>query len=374
MSNGGTNITVSDSVELQRFQSDVREAIELLDFAIKDGRNVPDSIIERTTKAENYLAATQWPSDDQRTEFEKAYRDLAMFMKPVTIATLRATTDPPIKSGSFGKRLLDHVTLRTNSAARKYSKKFWLFIIICASAIITQQALQTAYPDPAQNSTTQPSATTPTPSVPPLIKILKPILLHLTPFLYGWLGALVFLLRSAHVYIADNTFDEKRVPEYYNRMLLGFVGGGAVMLFTNSLSDPQGKAKAASFIVGYNTDYLFQTLERVASAIFPKDKGDQVAKPGIGSVAIESSSKEIAPGKSGNAAVTLNVPAPAGGVAVTLASDDAIKTPPSLTISDGKTSAQFTFTVTTDAKEGAAVITATAPDGSSASGSVQVKK
>lgn len=350
-----SNIAASDPVrELHKFQSDVREATELLNFAIKDGRNVVDSIIERITKAENYLNTTQWPTDDQRTEFEKAYRDLAMFMKPVTIATLRATTDPTKTSDSVVRGLLDSVTLRTISAARRYSKKFWFFIVICASAIITQKVLQ----DASAKST-----------MPQWVTTLKSILLNLSPFLYGWLGALVYLLRSAHVYIADSTFDEKRVPEYYNRMLLGFVGGGAVLIF----GDFSDREAAASFIVGYNTDYLFQTLERVASAIFPKDKGDQVAKPGIGSVAIDSSSKEVAPGKSGNAAVTLNAPAPAGGVAVTLASDDFIKIPPSLTISDGKTSAQFTFAVTADAHEGAAVITATAPDGSSASGSVQIK-
>jgi len=336
--------------ELKRFQQEVRDAVELLGFAIESGRNVSDSIVERIKKAENFLNASNWPEDAQRSEFEKTYRDLAMFMKPVTIATLRATTDPDVK-GFFNR-----LTFRTNSPAKRYSKKFWLLVILCTILIIVGQAAAIAYPEdkPLPDSKWR-----------WFIYSFR----SLRPFLYGWLGALVYLLRSAHEYLADSSFDPKRVPEYYNRMLLGFISGGVVLMFGSFT----GKEAAASFIVGYNTDYLFQALERVANAIFPKDKGDQVAKPGIGSVVIDASSKVVAPGKSGNAAVTLNVPALAGGVGVTLATNDPLTIPPSLTISEGKTSAQFTFSVAPTAAEGTAVITATAPDGSSASSSVQIK-
>jgi hypothetical protein len=104
-----------------------------------------------------------------------------------------------------------------------------------------------------------------------------------TPWVYGGLGACVFLLRSAHVFIYQRSFDTRRKPEYFNRILLGAVAGGAIMLFVSQISGDGGttiqlSAAALGFLAGYNTDFLFSTIERVMAALLPKVGIDSVQK------------------------------------------------------------------------------------------------
>jgi len=64
----------------------------------------------------------------------------------------------------------------------------------------------------------------------------------LTPWAYGGLGACAFLLRSAHEHIYKRSFDVRRKPEYLNRILLGAISGGAVIVLINQLTDQGGAA------------------------------------------------------------------------------------------------------------------------------------
>jgi hypothetical protein len=97
----------------------------------------------------------------------------------------------------------------------------------------------------------------------------------LIPFTYGGLGSCVYLLKSAHTYIIDRTFDVRRRPEYFNRIILGTIGGGAMMLFASQIASEDGtliqlSSAALGFLAGYSTDFLFNAIERVIGAILPK--------------------------------------------------------------------------------------------------------
>ena len=97
----------------------------------------------------------------------------------------------------------------------------------------------------------------------------------LTPWMYGGLGACVYLLRSAHIYIYQRTFDVRRKPEYFNRILLGAIAGGAIILFANNVAGDDGTviqlgSAALGFLAGYNTDLLFSAMERISGALLPK--------------------------------------------------------------------------------------------------------
>jgi len=105
----------------------------------------------------------------------------------------------------------------------------------------------------------------------------------LIPWAYGGLGACAFLLRSAHAFIYQRSFDLRRKPEYFNRILLGAISGGAIILFTKYLVDQEGtfaqlSASALGFVAGYSTDSLFNTIERIVNAIFPKVALETVPK------------------------------------------------------------------------------------------------
>jgi hypothetical protein len=99
----------------------------------------------------------------------------------------------------------------------------------------------------------------------------------------GW--ACVYLLRSAHIHIHQRSFDVRRKPEYLNRILLGTMAGGAIMLFVNEVMNDNDEiihlsAAALGFLAGYNTDFLFNSIERVAAALLPKVGIDTAQKAG----------------------------------------------------------------------------------------------
>jgi hypothetical protein len=105
----------------------------------------------------------------------------------------------------------------------------------------------------------------------------------LVPWAYGGLGSCVYLLKSAHVFIHQRTFDLRRKPEYFNRILLGTIAGGAIILFVNQIISDDGSvvrlsSAALGFLAGYSTEFLFNTIERVISAILPKVGIDTVAR------------------------------------------------------------------------------------------------
>lgn len=339
-----------------RLQTEIGDAVELMEYAIAIGSTLDDKIIERIKKAENWLPpSTVWPPDADRTDFEKAYRDLAIFMKPVTIDTLRATNDKYQGPRSRLGRLF------TNSSdAKLFSKKLWTWVLFNCFFIMVFQTVSAAYGVDEDTRTSWWST---------LILFGKP----LVPFLYGMLGALTYLLRSAHSYINNRTFDLTRTPEYYNRMLLGFTSGGIILLFVDPKSFGVTDG-AIAFIVGYNTDYLFQTIERLAGSIFPKvsvttTPAGGTAKPGIAKVQI--STKELESGARGNGTVALTAPAPAEGVVVTFSSDKSITVTQPVTVASGATSATFSFAVAADAGEGSASITGNA-NGTSNTDSVHI--
>jgi len=102
--------------------------------------------------------------------------------------------------------------------------------------------------------------------VAPYVKIL-------IPYAYGGLGACAFLLRTAHNHIAERSFDVRRKPEYLNRILLGMVSGGAIVLLVSTDSDDDTvriSAAALGFIAGYSNDFLFNAIERVVAAVLPR--------------------------------------------------------------------------------------------------------
>ena len=337
----------------------------LLDFAVVQGRALADVLIQRVKKAQNYLAeGAEWPSDAERAEFEAAYRDLAQFMQPVTAETLRATTNSAARfwwQRFFGA-----------SPATWFSRRLYCLVLLCAAAIVIDHVLAPTAATPAAGAAaTRGAAATANVAWAATFEALM-------PFLYGLLGALVYLLRSAHAYIANRTFDLYRTPEYYNRMILGFLSGGVMLLFMtknsgSGISSANVGMNTIAFLVGYNTDYLFQTIERVANAVFPQPgtSGAKGAVPGMAKLDIPN--PQVKPGTASNGSVVLTGTAQEGGVQVALTADPRIKlAASSVSVGQGSTTANFTFTVAPDAMAGSQLtITATA-NGTSASGSVTV--
>lgn len=96
----------------------------------------------------------------------------------------------------------------------------------------------------------------------------------LVPFVYGTLGACAFLLRNMGEKLRARQFDPSDIPQHWNRLFLGGLSGGMVILFAND--DPDSvinvvniSVGALGFIAGYSIDVLFNTIDRLISAVLP---------------------------------------------------------------------------------------------------------
>jgi hypothetical protein len=269
----------------QTFQDDfaheVADAMLMLDYLVanglteKEGRSFDENlivIIKLTHDA--VLQADRFPEAPMRAEFEKAYRQLARFLAPVTAATLKAT------SSASAERSLFDVTGRA-SAAIVWSRKLWAWTLLFTTIAIAGSYLefvhgtlleQKIYNDEYRLHGWQG---------------LQALLQLLVPFTYGAIGACVYLLKSSHYFIYTRQFDPLYKPEYYNRMILGAIGGGMMVLLVDKISFGGGSADADSakamaegtialsakvvgFLTGYNTDLLFSAIERISNALLPK--------------------------------------------------------------------------------------------------------
>ena len=245
-------------IQLNRVVGEMEDANLLLEFALANGESVPDGLISDLI--------VQPPDKEEKTKpefqdrFQRAYRDLVQFLAPVTATSLRATDDGQgrnVRLWAQGHR----------SKARLWSRKLWLWTIALAVFVVASENYDNlllrfyALDDASGDGVIR-------------LHMLAEVLRSIVPFAYGGLGTLTTLLRSAHQKLHKRTFDTLRIPEYYNRLLLGLVSGGVVKLFIAQLSAGGGVievgSSALAFIAGYNCDFLFSALERVSAAILPK--------------------------------------------------------------------------------------------------------
>jgi hypothetical protein len=206
------------------------------------------------------VAASEW------IDFEQAYYRLAVAMSPVTAETLASTqATAPASDGRLNlrDRILGY------SPAQRFTRWFSFLASGVGAFVIVAECLIYVWGQEADAS-----------------KFLwqKNLLESLVPWAYGALGSCAYLLRSAHIYIYQRSFDLRRKPEYLNRVLLGAISGGAIILFVNYLVDDGGtvlhlSSAALGFVAGYSTDFLFNAIERVVAAVFPKMDSDPKAQP-----------------------------------------------------------------------------------------------
>lgn len=264
----------SEVLVTEQIRNEVRDALELADFVVKtgtrtaDGHTLSPNILKMIkVTAGNirlfepagdpvHILASDW------TRFELAYYALVEFTSPVTVETLRNT------------RNTGHFEFRHASLAQQFTWLLWLITIVFAVIVIACGVVATGADTAAKGWGVT-------------ARFYNNYVPIIVPWVYGGLGACAYLLRTAHNLIAERSFDVRRKPEYLNRILLGAVSGGAIVLLFNSGSDDDTvkiSAAALGFVAGYSNDLLFSAIERIVAAILPKVgletvKKDQVAAP-----------------------------------------------------------------------------------------------
>jgi hypothetical protein len=271
-----------------RVERQLRDALRLCEFAVtsglkmSDGMPIPTEIISHIETTSAKLGFLKEPSRFQEigklpdsangyvvkdsisaaewVEFQLAYYKLATLTSPVTAQTLCDTE--PFAGYSDSPSLWESLKQKTlgSSPANRFTRGIWLVAICFVSFVVCADWYSWDAAKNSQNATAR------------FIQIM-------TLYAYGGLGACAYLLRSAHSFIYKRTFDVRREPEYFNRILLGTIAGGTITLFVKqaSLGDSgtiQLSSAALGFIAGYSTDFLFSKIEGFINVLLPKDQSE----------------------------------------------------------------------------------------------------
>lgn len=283
-----------------RIRVQVEDALTMLKFAVetgfktKDDRRIPPEVISTIQTIAAKLGflddPESWDTGGENTNaitvsewvrFELAYYDLADALSPITAETLQNTERTSYdvewsseadsnwrdRLGRFSRNI--GYLLLGYSPAQRFARALSFTAIGFALFVIVSEWGLTVL---GQDGDTKESLQ------------LRTILKLLVPWAYGGLGSCVYLLKSAHYFIYERCFDLRRKSEYFNRILLGTVSGGAIILFANQFVGDEGSVAqlgtaALGFLAGYSTDFLFNTIERVIAALFPKVPPAQTPPP-----------------------------------------------------------------------------------------------
>jgi hypothetical protein len=272
---------MADTDAANRTRAQAQDAYELACYVIENGVTDKDgdllpvadiAVIESTAALLGIIdvaagtdgSATPAPiTNAQWNAFEQAYYRLAIATKPVTAETLRNTlyvAGGPVQQDGAFSWCAWWCWLCGSSPAQRFTRWLWVVtIIITALVAVTEWRVNALGMNADANA----------------VKVQKDLWQWIQPWAYGALGSCACLLRSGHYYIYARSFDLRRTPEYFNRILLGAISGGAIILFADYLVSQDDTfthigTTALGFVAGYSTDFLFSTVERVVTAIFPK--------------------------------------------------------------------------------------------------------
>jgi hypothetical protein len=115
--------------------------------------------------------------------------------------------------------------------------------------------------------------------------VLQILQTYLLPLLYGWVGAMAFVLRSLIVTVKNKSFRVELNVEYRLRVYLGLLAGLVIGWFLS----PKGNAgqfgvadltpAAISFVAGYSVEILFSTMDRIVSGFVAAFGGSTIETP-----------------------------------------------------------------------------------------------
>jgi hypothetical protein len=266
---------VIDALELSRFvvatgvTDKDGKPLDFADIGTIQGAAASLGLLDVTPGTATTAGATAARSMDTGAwnVFEQAYYRLAIATHPVTAETLRNTRYAAGAGATHAEFLVGR--WRNAAPAQRFTWKLWLWTIgFAVFVLLTEAGINWLGLSG---------------DVEGWRKVSKDLLQALQPWAYGGLGACAFLLRSGHYYIYARSFDLRRTPEYYNRILLGALSGGAIILFSDYLMTQDDSVShigstALGFIAGYSSDFLFNTIERIITAIFPKVQVETVKR------------------------------------------------------------------------------------------------
>jgi len=223
---------------------------------------------------------------EAEADMEELYATLSQLIYPVTVHTLRATSELyPIKHGWWSSWLLG-----SNSAGLNFFRQiFWVAVTLIALLCLKEGVnfyvnVPSSLPPEVScipGSVRATIAAKPNTS----LDLLNQLLQMAVPFLYGAIGSLVYVYKTLSDLYVSRALDPNKLADDWMRLFMGgLMGGLMVALFYqqyySSYSDnAEGSAKqisalAIAFLTGYSVEFFYRVLDRIINTVLPKSAED----------------------------------------------------------------------------------------------------
>ena len=234
------------------------DTLKLATYATETGRLPEDIIFSDLYRMwEQKIERGERLPEEDVDIIQRYYQQLEIELFPVTAISLKATD----VCGAHSRK--DYM----NTEAGRYTRRMWYAAFSILGLVLGINLFQYTFDmysaDWAVNY----------PEIFGKLTIAYWLAGSLTPFAYGAFGAVVRLLRITERRLRERSFDPRRLPEHRNRLVLGTLSGGVVVLLYSSggvgETDVKLTEAGLGFLAGYSIDLLFSILDRLVKAISP---------------------------------------------------------------------------------------------------------
>ncbi|MDM8559878.1 hypothetical protein [Candidatus Parabeggiatoa sp. HSG14] len=251
------NTSIVDNTEWStNYQKRYSELEELLEFAAETGKlDQPDLVmkVKQLKKVLFYTSSENLSFDElceSEAQLEELYATMTNLVHPVDISTLRATSIKCRVQRPWWSALF----LGSGSVGRNFFRQlFWVVVLICGSILLVNF----------------------------LVESKKTFIDIVNPFLFGALGAWVYLYKDLTKHYVERTLHPEKLATNWLRLMMGGLAGGLLVYLFKSAYDESQLAAMGSvgigFLAGYSVDFFYQSLDKIISVVTPQGKTDQAA-------------------------------------------------------------------------------------------------
>jgi len=246
-------------------QARYRALEELLEYATEHGKLERSELILEVKKLKKvffYTSPENLSFDelcDAEAELEKLYAKVSEMVNPVNILTLRTTSTEYEVSRPWWKAIF----LGSGSVGRNFFRKlFWVATLIIVVILTLHVLLE------AKNA----------------------VLIIFEPFLYGALGAVIYVYKNLTDRYINRTLHPYQLSTDWLRIFMGGITGGLIVhLFGPFLPDTivgmssdqtTGEGlnvtnMAFGFLAGYSVEFFYQVLDKIIHSITPTSQSQE---------------------------------------------------------------------------------------------------
>ena len=252
------------------------EVEELLELAVEIGKLDPPSLateVKNLKKVLYYVPQTTLTGEQLcQTEaaLEMLYTRIALLVAPVTIETLRATSDKYSIPRSWW---ITSLFLGSGSIGRNFLRQlFWV------GALLLILMFTGEYLNLSNKITIG----------------MKAFIIFLVPFFYGAVGSWIYLYKNITDLYLERCLNPKELSTRWLRLFMGSLGGGVMVHLSLHVSDSstsifiyeqtQSQSQFASMaaiglLAGYSVDFFYSMLNRLLETILPHQERKESTTP-----------------------------------------------------------------------------------------------